>query len=96
MSHLWLSWFLVLKAEWPRFGSVRLRFVYGTVRAVPVFGSDGSSGERVYRYLSSLLTERHGFGSCKMVPAVPVPLSVPTKTVPTVPVSGSDSVPGPS
>ena len=24
-------------------GLVRLRFVYGTVRAVPVFGSDGSS-----------------------------------------------------
>ena len=32
----------------------------------------------------------------KTVPAVPVPLSVPGKTVPTVPVSGSGSVPAPS
>ena len=36
-----------------------------------------------------------GFGSWKTVPAVPVPCSVPGKTVPTVPVSGSGSVPGP-
>ena len=38
-----------------------------------------------------------GFGSRKTVPAVPVPLSVPGKilTVPTVPVSGSGSVPQP-
>ena len=36
-----------------------------------------------------------GFGSWKTVPAVPVPLSVPVKTVPTVPLSGSGSVPGP-
>ena len=35
------------------------------------------------------------FGSWKTVPAVPVPHSVPGKTVPTVPVSGSGSVPGP-
>ena len=34
-----------------------------------------------------------GFGSWKTVPAVPVPRSVPAKTVLTVPVSGS--VPGP-
>ena len=33
--------------------------------------------------------------SWKTVPAVPVPRSVPGKTVPTVPVSGSGSVPGP-
>ena len=33
-----------------------------------------------------------GFGSLKMVPAVPVPLSVSGKTVLTVPVSGSGSV----
>ena len=74
----------------PRFGSVRLRFVHGTVRAVQVFGSDGSSGERASRYLSSVLTERQGFGSgsgsWKTVPAVPAVLSVPTKTVPIVPV----------
>ena len=31
----------------------------------------------------------------KTVPAVPVPRSVPGKTVPTVQVSGSGSVPGP-
>ena len=36
-----------------------------------------------------------GFGSWKKVPAVPVSRSVPRKTVPTVPVSGSGSVPGP-
>ena len=36
-----------------------------------------------------------GFGSWKTVPAVSVPRSVPGKTVPTVPVSGSGSVPGP-
>ena len=36
-----------------------------------------------------------GFGSWQTVPAVPVPCSVPGKTVPTVPVSGSGSVPGP-
>ena len=36
-----------------------------------------------------------GFGSWKTVLAVPVPRSVPGKTVPTVPVSGSVSVPGP-
>ena len=29
-------------------GSIRLRFARGTVRAVPAFGSDGSSGERVF------------------------------------------------
>ena len=36
-----------------------------------------------------------GFGSWKTVLAVPVPLSVSGKTVPTVPVSGSGSVPEP-
>ena len=36
-----------------------------------------------------------GFGSWKTVPAVPVPLSVSGKTDPTVPVSGSGSVPEP-
>ena len=36
-----------------------------------------------------------GFGSWKTVLAVPVPRSVPGKTVPTVPVSSSGSVPGP-
>ena len=36
-----------------------------------------------------------GFGSWKTVPAAPVPLSFSGKTVPTVPVSGSGSVPEP-
>ena len=36
-----------------------------------------------------------GFGSWRTVPAVPVPLSVSGKTVLTVPVSGSGSVPEP-
>ena len=36
-----------------------------------------------------------GFGSWKTVPAVPVPLSVLGKMVPTVQVSGSGSVPEP-
>ena len=36
-----------------------------------------------------------GFGSWKTVPAVPVLLSVSGKAVPTVPVSGSGSVPEP-
>ena len=35
------------EAGWPRFSSVRLRFVHGTVRVVPVFGSDCSVVERV-------------------------------------------------
>ena len=45
------------------------------------------------------LTERHdsgsSFGFRKKVPTVPVPTSVPEKTVPTVPVSGFGSVPEP-
>ena len=36
-----------------------------------------------------------GFGSWKTVPAVPDPLSVSGKTVPTVSFSGSGSVPEP-
>ena len=36
------------KTEWPRFGSVRLRFGGGKVRSVPVFGSGGSSTKRVF------------------------------------------------
>ena len=37
-----------LSAGWPRFGSVRLRFGVGTVRAVRVFGSGGSSAEVLF------------------------------------------------
>ena len=80
---------------WPRFGSVRLRFGDGTVRAVPVFGSGGSSILCVSVQFNREDGSGSGFGSWKMVPAVPVPRSVPGKTVPTVPVSGSGSVPGP-
>ena len=37
----------ILNTGWPRFGSVRLRFGDGTVRAVPVFGPGGSLKEGV-------------------------------------------------
>ena len=81
----------------PRFGSVRLRFGGGRVRAVPVFGSGGSSAKRGFAAFQHSLAGRDGsgfgFGSWKTVPAVPVPLSVSGKTVPTVPVSGSGLVP---
>ena len=78
-------------------GSVRLRFGGGTVRAVPVFGSGGSSAKRVFLYFQYSLTGKDGsgFGSWKTVPAVLVPLSVSGKTVPTVPVPGSGAVPEP-
>ena len=80
-------------------GSVRLRFGGGKVRSVPVFASGGSSTKRVLLCFSTFLKER----------TVPVPVSVPGKrfrrfrfplsvsgkTVLTVPVSGSGSVPEP-
>ena len=80
---------------------VRLRFGDGTVQAVPVFGSGGSSAKKgfffsVFQYsLTGKDGSGSGFGSWKTVPAVPVPLSVSGKTVPTVPVSGCSSVPEP-
>ena len=55
---------------WPRFGSVRLRFGDGTVRAVPVFGSGGSSEEGFF-FLC--------FGTSLKESTVPVPVSVPGK-----------------
>ena len=80
-------------------GSVRLRFGGGTVRAVPVFGSGGSSAKKQFSVFQYSLTGKDGsgsgFGSWKTVLAVPVPLSVSGKTVPTVPVPGSGSVPEP-
>ena len=77
-------------------GSVRLRFGDGTVRAVRVFGSGGSSKEGFLCVSVQFSREDgSGFGSPQTVLAVPVPRSVPGKTVPTVPVSGSGSVPGP-
>ena len=72
-------------------GSVRLRFGGGAVQAVPVFGSGSSSAIKGFSVVQSSLTRKDGsgsgFGSWKTVPAVPVPLSVSGKTVPTVPVS---------
>ena len=58
-------------------GSVRLRFGGGTVRAVPVFGSGGSSPKKGLPLFQYNLTGKDGsgFGSWKTVPAVPVPLS---------------------
>ena len=48
-------------------GSARLQFVHGTVRAVPIFGSDGSSLERGFLCFKIVETERDrsgsGFGS---------------------------------
>ena len=66
------------------------------VQAVPVFGSGGSSAKRGFLYLfqhSLTGKDGSGFGSWKTVLAVP--LSVSGKTVPTVPVYGSGSVPEP-
>ena len=93
-THIW--WFEnCLIQEGP--GSVRLRFGGGTVRAVPVFGSGGSSAKRGFSELQYSFTGKDGSGcgSWKTVPAVPVPLSVSGKPVPTVPVSSSGSVPEP-
>ena len=89
--------FLGLFTGRPRFGSVTGR------------GWNGSSGSgfRFWRFLckTRFLSFQHsltgkdgsgsGFGSWKRVSAVPVPLSVSGKTVPTVPVPGSGSVPEP-
>ena len=76
---------------------------------VAVWGWNGSSGSG-FRFRRFLFKKRFsvfqysltrkdgsgsGFGSWKTVPAVPVPLSVSGKTVPTVPVSGSSPVPEP-
>ena len=77
-----------------RFGSATLWG--GKVRAVPAFGSGGSSGEGGFPVFQHRLTERmvsvsvHG----KTVPMVPVQRSVHGKTVPMVPVSSSGPVRG--
>ena len=77
-------------AGWPGFGSVRLRFGDGTVRAVPAFGSGGSSkqGVLVFFQYSFLVFFQYSFTertvpvpvSVPAVPAVPVRRSVPAKT----------------
>ena len=81
-----------VKTRVARFGSVTLRFGDGTVRVVPVFGSGGSSKEGFLCVSVQFNREDgsgSGFASWKTVLAVPVPCSVPGKTVLTVPVSGS-------
>ena len=49
------------KAGRPRFGSVRLRFGGGTVRAIPVFGSGGSSAKKGFSVFQYSLTGRFRF-----------------------------------
>ena len=67
----------------------------GWVRAVPVFGSDGSSLERFFHYCFNRTGRfRFRFRFLKTVLMVPVPLSVSPKAVPAVRVSGSGSVLG--
>ena len=85
----------------PRFGSVRLRFRDGTVQAVPVFGSGGSSAKRAFSVFQYSLTGKDGSGSFfgsfsgswKRFRRFRFRFS--GKTVPTVPVPGSGSVPEP-
>ena len=57
----------MLKSRRARFGSVRLRFGGGTVRAVPVFGCGGSSTKRFISVFQYSLTGKDGsgFGSWK-------------------------------
>ena len=47
----------------PRFGSVRLRFGGGTVRAVPVFGSSSVPLQKGFSVLQCSLTGKDGSGS---------------------------------
>ena len=83
----------------PRFGSVRLRFGGGTVRAVPVFGSGGSSAKKRLFCVSAQFNRKGWFRFLEKVPGKRFWrfrfLSVSGKAVPTVPVSGSGSVPEP-
>ena len=48
---------------------------------VPFFGSDSSLGKGAPCIFGTVPTDRHGFGSCEIVPMVPVPLSVPGNVV---------------
>ena len=81
-----------------QFGSVTVRWWNGWSGSGFRFRF-GSSAKRVFLCFQYSLTGKDGsgsgFGSWKTVPAVPVPLSVSGKTAPTVPVSGSGSVPEP-
>ena len=49
------------RAGWPWFGSVRLRFGDGTVRAVPFFGSGGSSKEGGFLCVSVQFNKKERF-----------------------------------
>ena len=82
---------------WPRFGSVT---VWGWNGSVWGWNGSSRSGFRCQRFSKEgVCVFQHSFTESfrflETVPAVPVPRSVPAKTVPTVPVSGSGSVPGP-
>ena len=54
------GWKLAVKKAWCRLDLVRMQFMHATVQAVPVCGSDGSSGEWGFVCLFTLFTERHG------------------------------------
>ena len=85
---------------WPRFRSVRLAFAPGTFGAVPVCVSDGSSRKGFFcalkQWCKGMARLRFRFRLLKTVLTVPVPISVPGKMAPTVPVSSSGLVPAPS
>ena len=94
-SNVAVQFFVCCSAAFGRPGSVRFGHGFGmerlerfrfSVPAVPL--------RRGFLCVSVQFSREDGsgFGSWKMVP---VPRSVPGKTVPTVPVSGSGSVPGP-
>ena len=53
-NRLQLQLLILAESGRPRFGSVRLRFGGGTVRAVPVFGSGGSSAKKVFLCFSTV------------------------------------------
>ena len=81
-------------------GSVRLRFGEGRVRAVPVFGSGGSSAKGGFSVFQYSLTGRDGFGSGfgswkDGSGGSGSTFGFGKKAVPAVSVSGSGSVPEP-
>ena len=79
---------------WFCFGSVRLRFVHRTVRTAPVYGPDGSCGERLL-CAETLLNRRFRFLKTVLKVPVSVLLAVPAKAVVTVLASRSGPVRAP-
>ena len=77
---------------WPRFGSVRLRFAHGTVRAVPVRAESFKGFCAFQHSLGGWHGSSSGFGSEKRFRQFRFRFWVLGKTVPMVPVSGSGSV----